>query len=241
MMRASLAALAFLLLCGQPAAAQPAQPAQPAAPATEAARKAEAKRLADEATRKYNLGQFQEALDGYKKAYETFPAASLLFNLGQCYKSLGNHQQAVFSYEGYLREKPNAPNRDLVEELLTEERAQLTKQREEEATRKAAEDEARRKAAEDEARRKQEEAAERQRAADDERRRRASLIGTSAGGGGAGGGAHKEGLFRKWWFWTAVGVGVGVLAGSTIYITQRDSVLPSGSLGTIDGRPREDM
>jgi len=237
MKRAPAVAIACLLLAAGPAAAQE-KPAAPAAPQSEAARKAEAKRLAEDATRKYNLGQFQAALDGYSKAYETFPAASLLFNLGQCHRSLGNHERAIFFYEGYLREKPTAPNRDVVEELLVEERAQFTKQRQEEAARKAAEDDAKRKAAEEEARRKAEEEAERKRAADDERRRRASLIGTSAGGGGAGGG-RSDSLFQKWWFWTAVGVGVGVLAGSTIYITQRDTVLPAGSLGTLDGRPEE--
>ena len=229
--------LAFILLL-LAAGGAIAQPAQPAAPQSEAARKAEAKRLADEATRKYNLGQFKEALEVYSKAYETFPAASLLFNLGQCHRSLGNHERAVFFYEGYLREKPNAPNRDVVEELLVEERAALTKQREEEAARKATEDEARRRQAEEEARRKAQEEEERKQTADDERRRRASLIGTS--GGGAGGGASQsEAFYKRWWFWAAVGVGVGVLAGSTIYITQRDTVLPAGSLGTLDGRGEE--
>ena len=224
--------LAFILLL-LAAGGAVAQPAQPAAPQSEAARKAEAKRLADEATRKYNLGQFQEALDAYSKAYETFPAASVLFNLGQCHRSLGNHERAVFFYEGYLREKPNAPNRDVVEELLVEERASLTKQREEEAARKATEDEAKRRTAEEEARRKAQEEEERKQAADDERRRRASLIGTSGGGAGTGA-SHSEAFYKRWWFWAAVGVGVGVLAGSTIYITQRDTVLPAGSLGTLD-------
>jgi tetratricopeptide (TPR) repeat protein len=229
MRRAPIAALALLLLASAPAAAQQAAP-----PASEAQRKAEAKRLADDATRKYNLGQFQEALDGYSKAYETYPAASLLFNLGQCHRSLGNHERAVFFYEGYLREKPNAPNRDVVEELLTEERGLLTKQRADEETRKKQDEEARRKADEETAKRKQAEEAERQQAAEDERRRRASLIGTSAGGDG---GTRSEPVYKRWWFWTAIGVGVGVLAGSTIYITQRDTVLPAGSLGTLDGRP----
>ena len=236
MTRSLFPALAFLLLLAAGAAGTAV--AQPAAPQSEAARKAEAKRLAEDATRKYNLGQFKEALDGYSKAYESFPAAPLLFNLGQCHRSLGNHERAVFFYEGYLREKPNAPNRDVVEELLVEERASLTKQREEEAARKAAEDEARRRAAEEEARRKAEEEEERKRAAEDERRRRASLIGASGGGAGAGGGGS-EPIYKRWWFWTAVGVGVGVLAGSTIYITQRDAVLPAGSLGTLDGRGEE--
>ena len=231
-MRVFLLALACLLVTAAPAAAQPA------APLSEAQRKSEAKRLADEATRKYNLGQFQEALDGYSKAYETFPAASLLFNLGQCHRSLGNHERAVFFYEGYLREKPNAPNRDVVEELLTEERGLLTKQRQDEEAKRAADAEAKRKADEEEARRKAEEDAERKRAADDERRRRASLIGLSAGGEGAGG-SHAEPVYKRWWFWTAIGVGAGILAGSTIYIVQRDTVLPAGSLGTLDGRGEE--
>lgn len=233
--RAPLLALAFLLAAAAPAAAR--QPAAPRA-ASEAQRKAEAKRLADEATRKYNLGQFQEALDGYSKAYETFPAPSLLFNLGQCHRSLGNHERAVFFYEGYLREKPNAANRDVVEELLTEERGLLTKQRQDEEAQRAAEAETRKKAAEEEARKKAAEDAERQRAADDERRRRSSLIGLSAGGEAAGEG-HAQPVYKRWWFWTAIGVGVGVLAGSTVYIVQRDTVLPAGSLGTLDGRGGE--
>jgi tetratricopeptide (TPR) repeat protein len=228
MRRALVAAVALLLLASAPAAARQAAP-----PASEAQRKAEARRLADDATRKYNLGQFQEALAGYSKAYETYPAASLLFNLGQCHRNLGNHERAVFFFEGYLREKPNAPNRDVVEELLTEERGLLTKQRADEEVRKKQEEEARRQAAAEEAKRKQQEEAERRQAAEDERRRRASLIGTSAGGGETGGNP----VYKRWWFWTAIGVGVGVLAGSTIYITQRDSVLPAGSLGTLDGRP----
>jgi tetratricopeptide (TPR) repeat protein len=235
MRAAILLSLAWISLAAAPAAAQPAQPAPPAPKLSDAQRKAEAKHLADEATRKYNLGQFQEALDGYSKAYETFPAASLLFNLGQCHRSLGNHERAVFFYEGYLREKPNAPNRDVVEELLTEERGLLTKQRDEEAAKKAADDEARKKQAEEEAKRKADEEAERKRAADDERRRRASLIGLSAGGEGAGG-SHAQPIYKRWWFWTALGVGAGILAGSTIYIVQRDTVLPAGSLGTLDGR-----
>ena len=232
-MRAPLAALALLLLAAAPARAQ--------APATDAARKAEAKKLAEDANRKYNLGQFDAALETYTKAYDTFPAAGLLFNLAQCHRSLKNHERAIFFYEGYLREKPNAPNRDVVEELLVEERGLLTR-------RKEAEAEAARKKAEDEAARKKaaEEEAARRRAAEDEERRRRSAMTTAGPGdpsgataglsGGVAAGSGGEPFFKKWWFWTAVGVGVGVLAGSTIYITQRESVLPAGSLGLIDGR-----
>lgn len=210
---------------------------------TPSERKAKAKQLGDEAGRKYNLGQFDAALDLYTKAYDTYPAAGLLFNLGQCHRSLGNHERAVFFYEGYLREKPKAPNRDLVEELLTEERALLARQRAEEAERARLAEEQKRLAEEEERRRAEEQRlAEEERRRQEEEQRRSALLTPGLGDGAAVGGAstgaaQDTSIFRRWWFWTAVGVGVAATAGTIIYLGSRgDEALPAGTLGTLDGR-----
>jgi tetratricopeptide (TPR) repeat protein len=82
--------------------------------------KATAKRLTEQATLAYKLGHFQEALEDFSMAYGQFSAPLLLFNIGQCYRELGNYERAVFFLRGYLREIPRAKNRALVEDLVAE-------------------------------------------------------------------------------------------------------------------------
>jgi hypothetical protein len=48
------------------------------------------------------------------------PAPELLFNLGQCQRLLGRPQRAVKYFEAYLRLRPDAPHRPLVEQLIEE-------------------------------------------------------------------------------------------------------------------------
>ncbi len=224
---------AVLLVAGtRPVAAQP--PAGGAPAAGEAARKTAAKKLAREATRQYNLSRFREALDAYTKAYETFPAAGLLFNIGQCHRGLGDHEQAIRSYEAYLREKPDAANRNLVNELVAEEESLLAAQRAAEAERRRAE------AAGAEAQDAERRRLAREREAAEERRRSAALVEASpplvAASGPAGRDRAGRSVFRAWWFWTAVGA-VALAAGGAIYLdAQRDTILPGGSLGTHDER-----
>ena len=104
----------------------------------------QARQLVEQANTDYKLGRFQEALDGYSRAYELFHAPALLFNIGQCHRNLGHHERAIFFFAGFLREKPDDPNRALVESLIGESRAALAAERaEEERRRREAEDRAR--------------------------------------------------------------------------------------------------
>jgi hypothetical protein len=82
----------------------------------------------DKAQVQYKVGHFQDALDGYSRAYELFPAPAFLFNIGQCHKNLKNYERAIFFFEGYLREEKNPANRALAEALLSESRAALENQ-----------------------------------------------------------------------------------------------------------------
>ncbi|MBC7974804.1 MAG: tetratricopeptide repeat protein [Myxococcales bacterium] len=72
----------------------------------------------------YSLTKFSEALDEYQKAFDAMPLADLLFNMGQCYRNLGDFAAATFSYKKYLTLAPDAPNRERVEQLIVELEAQ---------------------------------------------------------------------------------------------------------------------
>jgi tetratricopeptide (TPR) repeat protein len=80
----------------------------------------EAERLAKKSILEYNVGDFDKALDDATEAYRLAPRPALLFNLGQCHRALHHWEKAEFFYRGYLREKPEAANRDQVEALIKE-------------------------------------------------------------------------------------------------------------------------
>jgi len=101
-----------------------------------------AKELATHASVEYKVGHFEQALDLYGKAYESYPTPALLFNIGQCHKMLKSYERAIYFFHGYLRDAPDAPNRAFVEKLMAEAQSELDAQRAAEAA------EARRRAAE---------------------------------------------------------------------------------------------
>jgi tetratricopeptide (TPR) repeat protein len=108
------------------------------APALADGARDEAKALTEKAQIEYNVGHFQQALELYSQAYEAVPSPALLFDIGQCHKMLKNYERALFSFRGYLREQPAAPNRSLVEQLIAESQSALDAQRAAEAQQRAA-------------------------------------------------------------------------------------------------------
>ncbi len=78
----------------------------------------------------FQLGKFDEALVEYEAAYEQGPLPGFLYNIAQCHRNLGNYKQAVFGFRSYLRQVPDATNREAVLTLIDELDA---KQREREA------------------------------------------------------------------------------------------------------------
>jgi len=79
-----------------------------------------AKRHFERGEKLYALTKFSEALDEYQKAFDAKPIPDFLFNIGQCYRNLGEYDAAIFSYQKYLKLAPDAPNRDKVEQLISE-------------------------------------------------------------------------------------------------------------------------
>lgn len=198
-------AIVVVLALGS-ARAQPAEPTDPTA---------QAKQLFEDGTAAYTLGNFTTALADYEAAYKLYPAPQFLFNIAQCHFQLQSWERAIFFFEGYLREVPDASNKSLVDELITEARERDAARREAEKRKLDLE----RERFELERRTKEREANERARLAIDTR------IDTPAP------------IYKRWWFWTAIG---GVAAAATITAiavsSETSTVLPSGSLGTWDRR-----
>jgi tetratricopeptide (TPR) repeat protein len=79
-----------------------------------------AKRHFERGQKLYAATKFREALDEYQQAFDARPLPDFLFNIGQCYRNLGDFDSAIFSYKKYLDAAPDAPNRPQVEQLITE-------------------------------------------------------------------------------------------------------------------------
>jgi tetratricopeptide (TPR) repeat protein len=71
-----------------------------------------AKELFAAGERFFSLGMFQSAIIEYEAAFEAKPYPEFLFNIGQCYRNLGNNDKAAFYFQRYLELKPKASNRD---------------------------------------------------------------------------------------------------------------------------------
>ncbi len=80
--------------------------------------KAKAKVLYEQAMQHYNVGEFDEAAKLFIDAYKAAPDPTFLYNTAQAYRLGGNHQKALFFYKSYLRDAPNAANREEVEKRI---------------------------------------------------------------------------------------------------------------------------
>jgi tetratricopeptide (TPR) repeat protein len=82
--------------------------------------KSEMKAHYEKATRAYDLGKYQEAVDEYQKAYEIGGDPPMLYNIGQAYRLNDQPTEAIRFYRRYLQRSPNARNRDDVERKITD-------------------------------------------------------------------------------------------------------------------------
>ncbi|MFN0250119.1 MAG: hypothetical protein ACKV2T_24760 [Kofleriaceae bacterium] len=206
-MKRFVLALLVMFSIGAPASAQPVDPAIE-----------QARVLFEDGTAAYTLGNFSKALVDYEAAYKLYPAPQFLFNIAQCHFQLQGWERAIFFFEGYLRDVPDASNRSLVDELIAEARQREAAQRDAE------------KRTLDLARERFElERREKDRLAR-EADTRAKLVAQTRVD-------EPAPVYKKWWFWTAVG-GVAAAATITAFAVSSDTttVLPSGSLGTWDRR-----
>jgi len=214
-----------------------------ASPGFAAGKRARAKRQFAKAEKYYKVGQFEKAVEHYTRAYELAPLAPLLFNLGQCYKQLGNCERAVFYYETFLRESPDASNAPLASELLSECRQNLAGPAPATAppgepggpdSEAEPEAEVPEPPTSTEAEEPPEEAVVAQPIATPP-----TFLNPTTAPPPAVGTESESSILSRWWFWTIVGTVVATGGVTTYVLLSRDdggTVPPSGSLGTIDTR-----
>jgi tetratricopeptide (TPR) repeat protein len=59
----------------------------------------EALRLLDEGYRLYEIGEFEKAIEAYKRGATISPGPRFHYNLGQCFRRLRKYDQAIFHFE----------------------------------------------------------------------------------------------------------------------------------------------
>ncbi len=170
----------------------------------------------------FNLAEFEQALAEFKEAYRSKPDPVFLFNIGQCHRKLGHVTDAITFYRSYLREAPDAKNRNEVDRRI----AELESQRDAESaaiatsTRTKAQASPISQAAQDNAI-AQVSGAPIQTAGVDLRTRSEPSPQPSSP------------IYKRWWFWTAAGaVAAGAATVAVIMATRDPTKIPSTSLGS---------
>lgn len=89
-----------------------------AAPAVQPAQREEARRAFAAGEKEFAAANYRRALRLYRQAYRLMPLPGFHFNIGQCYRNLKEYDGAIASFDAYLKALPAAPNRAAVEQLL---------------------------------------------------------------------------------------------------------------------------
>jgi tetratricopeptide (TPR) repeat protein len=169
-----------------------------------------------DATKAFNLSQFEAALTAYKEAYELKPLPGFLFNIAQCYRHLGHLATASFYYRRYRSEAElSSADGNVVEKLIAEveaKQAEIERQQrvEAEAARRHELEIARAAALKAEA----------------EEKGRALLLSSLPAP------PQSDSILKKWWFWS----GVAVVAGGAVYLMLPAAHPRTTSLGSVNAR-----
>lgn len=81
---------------------------------------AKAKALFERGEAFYKLGEYEKALAEYREAYLVSKAPLLLLNIAQCYRYLGEYEEAKHNYEAFVREDPTSPYRKEMDNKIAE-------------------------------------------------------------------------------------------------------------------------
>jgi tetratricopeptide (TPR) repeat protein len=70
---------------------------------------ATAKKAYEKGMTAYNLQQFSDALDMFRRGYQEKPDPVFLYNIGQCQRQLGQYEAAAKSYRAYINASSETP------------------------------------------------------------------------------------------------------------------------------------
>lgn len=137
----------------------------------------------------YQAGDYRAAIGALEVAYLEDPQPIFLFNIGRCYRELGENADAARSFRSYLEKVPEDPNRAEIEASIR----------------------------------------------DLEKPRRAPAVAMPASESGKPPGLDLttrptpvRPLYKRGWFWTAIGVVVVAAAAGTVLVMRRSPACPGG-------------
>lgn len=113
--------LALSLFCSGVAYAQKPAINFPAPPTDPDKRTEMAEEYFNKAEALYRVQEYEEAYQYYKQSYLLSLQATLLFNMGQCSRQMGKHEEALKSYKSFVRDDPGNKLRPQVEKLIEDE------------------------------------------------------------------------------------------------------------------------
>ena len=87
--------------------------------------KAQARAHYKKAKNAFEDGKYKLALGEYQSAYRLMKLSGFLFNIGQCYRNMQKPKKAIIAFKRYLKDKPRARNREAVEGLIAELEAEI--------------------------------------------------------------------------------------------------------------------
>jgi tetratricopeptide (TPR) repeat protein len=88
-----------------------------------------ARAAASDARAAFELGDFERSLVKYGEAWALKPAPRLLFNLGQCHRRLGHHDEAMRFFQRYLDSGTAEPAQaSATQQLILDEREALARE-----------------------------------------------------------------------------------------------------------------
>lgn len=107
--------LLVILLALPPVMARAQAPEEEAATTSPATDEERAREHFQKGSHEYRLANWEASLEQFSQALRLRPRASVLLNMGQCHRQLGNVRKALFYYRSYLeqwqRENPGSPAR----------------------------------------------------------------------------------------------------------------------------------
>lgn len=109
-----------------------------------------ARELNRQSHERYELADYQGAVELLEQAYALYPQPTLLYNMARAYGNLGRFEEAIAAYERYLASAPEGDDHRVIEARIRNYRAVLEERRARDAearTARAAEAETQRRAA----------------------------------------------------------------------------------------------
>jgi serine/threonine-protein kinase len=73
-----------------------------------------------EGKKHYDLGEFEASVESFKKAYEASPEPQYLLDIAQAYQHSGDREKAVFFYQRYLSNSPDAADKASIAARIVE-------------------------------------------------------------------------------------------------------------------------